>query len=449
MSSKGRVSATMAAPWASVIVEGQPPWSPTAAASTIVRRKGAGPPGTTIVGRPAPVVAAPQRIQAVTPPGWFDPRAAQVQGPRRFPGHFMPHRLCNHFTAHGWCRKAEACTFAHGVQELHPDVQVQMMPRLGYPVMPVLKGHPKGKGKGGMVYVTGPELAPISPEYLDRFVSQEAELVGDGVLCYRGVAGGSTGELDPNAAPFEMGGAGSQFEFNIGAAEFVPTAQDDDDAEEGEEGDGSSPSRHRPAPLSLDDSPMVVSSGGPATLMPQAAPAAASEQVGRRGVQTTGVAKVVATSLRHSTPPRRIPSSPTAGDWLLATPKTLLASPNGSSLITRVLASPTTPSARYGTPGQVVPMTLQSPVRSSNVLLRSPNAVVWPSTPTLMLSPKAPSTPVPISRATFLEARVLAQRLEQGPPGLGHCAPTPTTKANNFGFRYPQPGWLVARPARA
>lgn len=36
----------------------------------------------------------------------------------RFHGGFVPRKLCIHFTAHGWCRKEDACTFAHGQHEL-------------------------------------------------------------------------------------------------------------------------------------------------------------------------------------------------------------------------------------------------------------------------------------------------------------------------------------------
>ncbi|CAK0910912.1 unnamed protein product, partial [Prorocentrum cordatum] len=68
------------------------------------------------------VMAVPP--MAMPPGAWYNaPGAAvyqQQQPAGRFAGHFMPHRLCHHFTNQGWCRKEEACTFAHGPTELHP-----------------------------------------------------------------------------------------------------------------------------------------------------------------------------------------------------------------------------------------------------------------------------------------------------------------------------------------
>lgn len=396
--------------------EGAMQWTAGAPAPavTVVRRKGG----------PAPVAfappAAPVALAAPAPPGWFDPRVQAVQAtvghvPRRFPGHFMPHRLCNHFTAHGWCRKAEACTFAHGMQELHPDVQAQLLPQLGYPVpQPIVqvKGKAKDKGKGSQ---PGSVIMTAAPQYIS---------LGDPALGYP-----MTGsDLNAGAAVFEFGTHPSHFEFNVGAAPFVPLVeadqQDEQDQEEqhqqqaqgahngDHDADPSSPSRRRPAPapLNLDDSPMVASSAMPGTMV------VVTPQAVMRTVQP-GVGRVVSTVIRPT----------------ILTPTATMMSPS-RNLVTMTLTSPT--AARL----------LQSPARGP-VVFRSP-AVVWPSSP-LLLSPKvAPSTPVPISRNIFLQARTVAQRLELGPPGLAHCAPTPTTKAGNFGFRYPQPGWLVAKPLR-
>merc|ERR1740121_3143954 len=86
------------------------------------------------------------------------------------------------------------------------------------------------------------------------------------------------------------------------------------------------------------------------------------------------------------------------------------------------------------------------------MVLRSPVGAPWPASPSMLAaaSPQGlpqtpagqPKTPQPITRGMLLQARTVVQRLEQGPPGLAHCAPTPTTKAQRFGFQYPQPGWF-------
>mmetsp|Transcript_88265 Transcript_88265/g.248519 ORF Transcript_88265/g.248519 Transcript_88265/m.248519 type:complete len:353 (-) Transcript_88265:343-1401(-) len=89
-----------------------------------------------------------------SPPGWLSPRAYQQMAAshaaHRFPGRFVPHRLCNNFAAHGWCEKADACTFAHGFQELHPEVQAQLAPQLGLDPPFSRKARGKSGGKSGM-----------------------------------------------------------------------------------------------------------------------------------------------------------------------------------------------------------------------------------------------------------------------------------------------------------
>ncbi|CAE8605311.1 unnamed protein product, partial [Polarella glacialis] len=101
-----------------------------------------------------------------------------------------------------------------------------------------------------------------------------------------------------------------------------------------------------------------------------------------------------------------------------------------------------------------VPMAMPSPSRvsvQSLPLRSSPTGIrmMWPGSPTLAMSPTAaqsPKTPAPIDKFTFLQARNVAVQLAQGPPGLAQWAPTPTTKANLLGFRYPQPGYISVVP---
>jgi len=61
------------------------------------------------------------------------------------------------------------------------------------------------------------------------------------------------------------------------------------------------------------------------------------------------------------------------------------------------------------------------------------------------------TTPTPTNaswdRNFLLQARAVAKKLEAGPPGLANYAPTPTSAARNFGFAYPQPGYMRTVPA--
>mmetsp|Transcript_105588 Transcript_105588/g.330196 ORF Transcript_105588/g.330196 Transcript_105588/m.330196 type:complete len:472 (+) Transcript_105588:1-1416(+) len=109
---------------------------------------------------------------------------------------------------------------------------------------------------------------------------------------------------------------------------------------------------------------------------------------------------------------------------------------------------------------------LTSPTRSqrassrvSSVCLElgSPTGA-WARSPQLL--PAAPPLPSPcacspvmspvalspsklqIPRALLLQAGTVSRRIECGPPGLAHCAPTPTSTARIIGFVHPQPGLI-------
>jgi len=359
----------------------------------------------------------PERASAGPPPGWFGPCASKGRAlpspalaapARRFPGHFVPHRLCNHFTAHGWCRKADACTFAHGLQELHPDVQAQVAPQMARLQPAACKG--KGKGKGGGKWP--------------------------------GMAQSSQFEFSPDAAFFAVDE--SLFKFNVGASPFVPSVGvdatdapdkadlfvEDTTQESGVSSDGASTScsparRPIPAPLQLDDSP---SRSGPKKVAgPAAVPSMASPMA------RTVVVQPMASPVRIST--TRI----VAGSPLASPTRAVVVSPSGQPLPGAVILS-----------GSV-----RSPTGAAAAVLRSPTAALWPGSPTS--GPAVPPSPAvvtatptggPIPRQMMLQARTVVQRLEQGPPGLAQCAPTPTTKAHRFGFRYPAPGWVVTKATR-
>jgi len=183
---------------------------------------------------------------------YFLPPQAQVlqttvQVPRRFPGHFMPHRLCNHWNLQGWCKKAETCTFAHGIEELHPDVQAQLLQQK--PGMPpptvtkdgrlVVHGVTKPAGK-----VVGGELPGYSMQTLTNiYTAGQNSVLGPGALPFNGTT----------SYPFNLtGSAAARLVTSL-----VPNVDKENEEEPPEQENTSSPGtptkRHRPAPLSLDD----------------------------------------------------------------------------------------------------------------------------------------------------------------------------------------------------
>jgi len=348
-----------------------------------------------------------------SPPGWFGPGAQPVA--RRFPGHFAPHRLCNHFSTQGWCRKAEACTFAHGMQELHPDVQMQLAPQMGYDY---------------------PGMFPTSQlQTVTACRSQGGSRGKDAGRAATAVAAeaGVVVEHGEGAADcFKFNVAAQPFVLNVAAQPFVPPGAEVPNGEAAsppkETPISSSKRRQAPSPLTTEDleSPAVVSTMAlPTVLSP---------------------AKLVQTSPRVVTTSRP----------LLLSPKAVLLSPSGnlcaaaSSVATGALVSPTSPVAAK--PGLAPQSPACGTILRSPLVLLSPSGarvVSWPASPASAVPwPGSPiaGTPVAIPRERLLQARTVVKRLEQGPPGLAHCAPTPTTKAGKFGFQYPQPGWISSRP---
>lgn len=97
--------------------------------------------------------------------------------------------------------------------------------------------------------------------------------------------------------------------------------------------------------------------------------------------------------------------------------------------------APGSPSARLLRPASI---SLSSPRSSLLIPASSPVAARSP----LAASPLAASSPRIIPREALLQARQVALRIEQGPPGMAMYAPTPTSQAKSFGFAYPQPGFV-------
>jgi len=428
---------------------------------------------------PAPTVqwnaAAPVATKAAGPPpgSWYNApaqaqpmpmQAGQPYVPRRFPGHFMPHRLCNHFTMHSWCRRADACTFAHGLQELHPDSQAQMAASqmVVQPQTVVVKGKGKGFGKTTGKYYTVAE-APVPLE-----------------------AGGAEGEADPS---FQFNASAQPFVLNASAQPFVPSPVKDAEEEETspsaalaepasedkEEEEEISPGRRKPAPLdSLDESPNIPSLKAmamPALMVsptssvlkgvtvirqhPMASPASVvTSRIGPVVGQPLSSPKTImisptkylGASFANFSSFSAVPASPTAVGSSAAAPVAVPASPVSAAVAVAASPAPavqTRPaSVRGGAPAHFV--------------LMSPSGAAWSGSPSLPpaavpaapQSPLAqPASPVPISKGQLLQARQVVQRLQEGPPGLASCGPTPTTKAAKTGFQFPQPGWIRTIPA--
>ncbi|CAE7240340.1 unnamed protein product [Symbiodinium necroappetens] len=358
-----------------------------------------------------------------------------VQVPRRFPGHFMPHRLCNHWNLQGWCKKAETCTFAHGIEELHPDVQAQLLQQKpGMPPPTVTKDGrlvvhgvstvSKPAGKVSTETAVGYPTAQMQSALASLYGAQANSLLGSG-----------TTTLSPFASV-------TNFPFNLtpGTQALLPQLSQPglsdvkENLSEPEDGLCSSspgtPSkrvtgRPAPAPLSLDD--ISPADGQAMMVRPLVSPSVAAHY-------TTIRTQPMASPMRVPLVSRPLPSPISTG-----TPTAGAMSNTATSVAMAAISTP-----------KAVPVpSLTSPARvTAHFSVRTPTSgLVWPGSPTKVISPSAqPATPVPIDRSTLLQARQVAVRLDQGPPGLAMWAPTPTTKAGALGFRYPAPGYVSVAP---
>mmetsp|Transcript_9225 Transcript_9225/g.16973 ORF Transcript_9225/g.16973 Transcript_9225/m.16973 type:complete len:419 (-) Transcript_9225:209-1465(-) len=406
---------------------GREPALDAAKAEAAKGKKKAGQGKGTAKAAGAPIFVPPQPQAQVLQP--------TVQVPRRFPGHFMPHRLCNHWNLQGWCKKAETCTFAHGVEELHPDVQAQLLQQK--PGMP-----PPTVTKDGRLVVHGvstvskpagkvtAEAAPIGYPTA-QMQSALASLYGAPATSLLG-----PGASLPFATPV------TNFAFNLTPGTQALVSQPAPDLSDLKEEDGSdqeadesstpgTPSKRRPAPapLSLDD--ISPADGQAMMVRPIVSPSVAARY-------TTIRTQPMASPMRVPLVSRPLPSPISTG----LTPTAGAAMSNTATSV--AMAAITTPKA---TP---VHQSLASPARvTAHFSVRTPTTgILWPTSPTTVISPsgQAPLTPVPIDRSTLLQARQVAVRLDQGPPGLAMWAPTPTTKASALGFRYPAPGYMSVAP---
>jgi len=372
-------------------------------------------------------------------------------------GTFIPRRLCAHWARGGWCRKGDACTFAHGPHELHPDAQMALMqvPQGQMLVNTSLYSN-------NYIPAAGEEQLKGEPGLEDEQATGEFHFNVNAPVF---VANGAVSHFATSAVGGDDGNdlAAQESALSAGAAQFstvmtpglapsdaavgdepsrraeVEGSSGEEAGEPNEETPAKPPARRKapsplttveagdtPAPIAavVPQSPMRIVPQSPMQIqggaIPNASPAAAAA---RRFLTRIGAPA-------FGTPVRQVIYS--AGQ---------LASPKAVSYTASQLASPkAVPSPS--------PRMLFSP--SGAVGPRSPAHLAEPTTPgalqrsSLLASPMALGSPQPISRGTLLQARGVAQKIQQGPPGLSVYAPTPTSAARSFGFVYPQPGFIRA-----
>lgn len=363
------------------------------------------------------------------PPGALGAPAVQAGlQPSRFTGQFMPHRLCNHFSGTGFCKKADTCTFAHGFHELHPHAAQQ----LGY------------SGTMDMrVSNLGTAQMPAKVEEL-------------------GLSNGTdTGfKFNKEAAPFAFAG------FNADAVPFEPLKVEAAEPETRAQATEKVAEVLAPEPVEQASAPVESQT------TPASAPSISLPGVSRRqapaplsiSCETPKAGALQGTLLGSG--------SPTAA---LTGP---LLTPLGSGSPTAIRTGPLlTPVATAGTSVAHFSSTATSPKASVVQTPTAKRVVIVASSPKAGGSPRAAqvlrnatasstaaglgtvlgspihrvTTPTPTNaswdRNFLLQARAVAKKLEAGPPGLAMCAPTPTSAARNFGFAYPQPGYVKTVPA--
>lgn len=436
----------------------------------------------------------------------------QQQPPARRGGQFVPRRLCNRWLEGGWCWKAEACTFAHGLHELHPDVQAglgaQVVPGApagtgGYPQQQAGPG-PTWQPRAGLLATAG--RMPGASHWASLGVSAGAGAVPltPGAVAARPsqVAGEQRAfRFNAEAAPFQFRLNANAAPFLPSAAVLLPTAQDANGGAElgveagtaglepaaveaGEEagGDAAGDIGGESPLLQTAEAGVEAPGNAASTLSGESLPVAAPEEAPHtpRPRPATSLPGVVA---RAKPSPIRSPSDPRSEEPASAPSPEPLPTPAAAAALkfirrnsALVPASPTTTALLLQSPasGSAVPTKLfsphgddltrdpsmstltselTSPVRSrraSSLVSSSGHGLGSPVS--LAQSPRpVPRTPTttPIPRAVLLQAGCVLRRIEGGPPGLAHCAPTPTSKARLIGFAYPQPGLIRAHSVAA
>lgn len=388
-------------------------WESATASANGDRKKGgaAAKQKVTAKGKAELVVpAVAPGIQLAAPPGYFDGQQA-VSGPQarnRFAGTpFAPHRLCNHYAGLGWCRKEDQCTFAHGIQELHPEVQTKLAQTL-----------PPGT------------LLPVTSAQMVQMQDEAADGCKDARLASVSSCDSPTAMKMANGCPaasskaFVFNSAAAPFvatKFRATASVFVPQAQAEA-AVAFSKADGSQQPAEAAKGAAMADATACSSTS------PLSVPGIARRQAPKP------LTLASETSPAEPKPATILMSSPTAS-FSNAAPGarrvSLAMSPKAS-------ASPTSSFQIQMSPTASLMIPAASPTARA--------AVTWSS-----MSPKSQvvtPTATLLDRNTLLQARPLAKKIEVGPPGLDMFAPTPTSAARGFGFQFPAPGYVQTLPAK-
>lgn len=107
------------------------------------------------------------------------------QQSQRGHGSFVPRRLCAHWSRTGWCRKGDQCTFAHGLHELHPDIQATMVPTAPHSHSGVVMVPPPYGAMQNSVLNLEPSSSTLGNEVGSATYLQEHASVGERVAEFR------------------------------------------------------------------------------------------------------------------------------------------------------------------------------------------------------------------------------------------------------------------------
>eukprot|EP00927_Polykrikos_kofoidii_P032134 TRINITY_DN27459_c0_g1_i3.p1 TRINITY_DN27459_c0_g1~~TRINITY_DN27459_c0_g1_i3.p1 ORF type:complete len:434 (+),score=62.70 TRINITY_DN27459_c0_g1_i3:149-1450(+) len=360
--------------------------------------------------------------------------------PRRLgQGSFVPRRLCVHWARNGFCRRGETCTFAHGVHELHPESQVEMVKSQGLGVAPppsIFGGHT--------------QEAPLPPVAVAVESHEQKKDFKFNVAAPVFLASPKTVDLSPCKVACSQPTVAAGTVETLGRSDKAPLAA----------AGSSDPPRSRAGSLTyvqtvefpqspVEQRPSLVTNAvlpGVSARRPRAA-TDVTEDVGDNPQQSQlspvfiqANSSPAAAAARK--PTQALPASPNihvVSPTVALSPMTLPISPaRKSSLFDAVVCAEST------TSGDTVARSRLS--STSGIFVGTPVGQQAAQSPcfsrrsSTMDSPMASSPPQTIQRDTFLQARVVANRIQRGAPGL--AAPSPTTAAKGLGFALPQPGLL-------
>lgn len=422
---------------------------------------------------PAVPLAGPVRVAASAGAdgiGGSRNKGAAAAVPRRLGhGNFVPRRLCLHWARNGFCRRAEACTFAHGVHELHPESQAEMAQAQ---VVAPPTSSAMFEGSVRPPFSSDVASSTVSDEKKDfKFNAsapvflaspQSVSVPQCNPVPAQSVAAGSveTHGANGEVAPAAVENASATIPANAGGenptmrespAEREPETRQLMTPEPQQRPEAAAPAllpgvmRRQPPTIDLVEDDGLLPQRSPVFIAnPSPAAAAARRFLVRCGAPLS---------------PRALPSPTAASRVSIAS---LAGSPKVAMSPTAVALYPRRKSSFFGgtvgaestRSGDTQARSPFSTVSVNSILVGSPLSHQAAQSPrfsrrslSVEMLPQEMAPPQPIPRDMFLQARVFANRIHQGPPGL--AAPSPTTAAKGLGFALPQPGLLRTEAAAA